>query len=115
MRKSYDYEIILYYFQIVLRNRLDPDLDPGFSGSGSGLRFLAGFVIRIQLNTHPKNCIHYMLNYLDGFEFDRKENQIWIPSLKEMDPNPNHILIILMYSLGNAIFYYLLPNRYNTL
>ena len=25
MIKYYDYEIILYYFQIVLRNSLDPD------------------------------------------------------------------------------------------
>ena len=45
MRKSQNYEIILYYYQIVLRNLdpgrnfcLDPDMDPG------------------SMNTAPKHC-----------------------------------------------------------
>ena len=45
MIKWYNYEIIIYYFQIVLKNSKDPDpdSDSGSSGSGTGLRFLAGY------------------------------------------------------------------------
>ena len=58
MRKYYNYEVFLIFFQIVSRNSLDPDSRS--SGSGSGLRFLArsgsGFNwIRIQ-NTGIQVC-----------------------------------------------------------
>ena len=39
--KSYNYEVILISFQILLRNSLDPD--PDSRSSRSGLRFLAGY------------------------------------------------------------------------
>ena len=42
MRKSYNYEIILYYFQTVLGNSLDPDLDSGDFRIRIRLKFLAG-------------------------------------------------------------------------
>ena len=50
MRKSYDCEVILIFFQIVLRNNLDPDLDEIFGR------------IRIQLNTDPKHWKFYFQN-----------------------------------------------------
>ena len=45
--------VVINFFQIVLRNSLDPILDSRFSGSGSGLRFLAGS----GFNTDPKHWI----------------------------------------------------------
>ena len=39
MKKWYNYETIIYYFQILVKNSKDPDPDSGSSGSGSGLRF----------------------------------------------------------------------------
>ena len=42
MRKSYNYEVILIFFHIVLGNSFNPDPDSRSSGFGSEWRFLAG-------------------------------------------------------------------------
>ena len=66
MIKWYTYEIIIYYFKIVLKNSKDPDSWVFWTRIRIEIFSWIQIRIRIQLNTDPKHCalLHWFLKTL---------------------------------------------------
>ena len=72
IRESYNYKVILFFVQIVLRNSLDPD--PDLRSSWYGLKFLAGSGF----------------NWIWIWNTAKYGQSSWLKYGSNLDPDPQH-------------------------